>query len=108
MPVETRFTPLTPVARRVPLPARGAGKDALHSSFTVGGSMKTMSWRWALALVMALGVAAPADAQGRRDRDRDDRYERSDDHRYGERQGRDRVKHGDRDDRRVMSRRDDD
>ena len=48
--------------------------------------MKWTSLRVTAAVVLALGMAAPAEAQRRADRD-DDRYERNEDHRVGERQG---------------------
>lgn len=50
--------------------------------------MNWTSLKVTAAVVLALGVAMPLEAQGRADRDRDDdRYERDDDHRYGEREG---------------------
>ncbi|HEX6589861.1 MAG TPA: hypothetical protein VF039_12635 [Longimicrobiales bacterium] len=61
--------------------------------------MTLTSLRVTAALVLAVALVAPAEAQRRADRDRDDdRSERSEDHRYGERQGEDgRLKQTDRD-----------
>ena len=52
--------------------------------------MKWTSLKVTAAVALAIAVATPLEAQGRSGRDRDDdRRERQDDHRYGEREGND-------------------
>ena len=68
--------------------------------------MKKTTLSAILAFGLALGLAAPAEAQRRADRD--DRRERQDEHRYGDRQGYDGARKGRSDDGRVSTRRDSD
>ena len=67
--------------------------------------MKNVTLSAIVALGLAVGMAAPAQAQRRADRD-DDRYERQDEHRYGDRQGYENARKGRDDDARSASRRD--